>query len=223
MGKEISGNETMENEMTKNETIEEESLENEAIEEESLENETIESIEIKGKPFNSKVLVPIIIVLIIAGIWFVKNYTNGSGTGFTDGGLTEGEFALNITEDFDLDELRASGLPILLDFGSETCPPCKQMHPDLEKVNKDLEGKAYVKYIDVWQYQDMIMDFPVKVTPTQLFFDKDGNPYMPKNPESSPFIIYSMRDTGEHVYTAHEGALTEGQMLEFLKEMGLKE
>ncbi|OLN32938.1 Thioredoxin [Desulfosporosinus metallidurans] len=34
--------------------------------------------------------------------------------------------------------------------------------------------------------------------------------------------IYSTRDTNKHVYTAHQGGMTEAQLRAVLKEMGVE-
>lgn len=175
----------------------------------------------------SKIVVPLLIVLIVVGIWVVKNTQRGSGI-ISDQGDGENEallhedYALNISQDFDFEELKEHELPIVLDFGSETCPPCRQMAPILEKVHKDVLGKAIIKYIDVDKFKQIASDYPVKVIPTQFFFDKDGKPYMPADLESSSMLIYTVKDTKEHVLTAHEGGLTEEQLLGILKEMGME-
>lgn len=176
----------------------------------------------------SRIIVPIFILLIVAGIWFIKDSqrTPGHTTGEDDGGdlvLLHENFAFNATEEFDFEELKTHKLPIIIDFGSETCPPCRQMAPTLKKVHKDMQGKAIIKYVDVDKFAEIASEYPVKVVPTQFFFDKDGNPYMPEDSETSQMLIYTAKDTGDHVLTAHEGVLTEKQMLEILKEMGMEE
>ncbi len=45
---------------------------------------------------------------------------------------------------------------------------------------------------------------------------------MPADLESSSMLIYTVKDTKEHVLTAHEGGLTEEQLLGILKEMGME-
>lgn len=181
-----------------------------------MENDNIET-NIK-KPM-AKIIVPAIIVLIIAGIWFVKETQRD-----TAGDVIQNQdFTLNAIEEFDLEKLKAYGLPMMIDFGSPTCPPCKEMAPALKKVHGDLLEKAIIKYVDVDTLQELTSDYPIRVVPTQLFFDKDGKPFMPADPEASRMLIYTTKDTGEHVFTAHEGVLTESQMIEIFAEMGIEE
>lgn len=126
------------------------------------------------------------------------------------------------TSNLNLDKLKLYGLPILIDFGADECMPCKQMAPVLEKLNKEWQGKVIVKFVDVWKYPDAAAGFPLQVIPTQFFFDAHGNPYVPSNPEEKQMLMYYLRDSGKHVFTAHQGALTEEQIKKIFKEMGIK-
>lgn len=182
----------------------------------SVENTGVENKTGKSK---AKIIMLIVIVLIVAGIWMVKNLDIFKG----DYDVENPDFVLEAAEELDLEHLKTYGLPIILDFGSESCPPCRQMAPDLKKVHREKIGKAIIKYVDVWENPDLAEGFPLSVIPTQIFFDKEGDPYKPSDPEKYRMIIYNNKDTDDHIYTAHEGGLTEKQMLEILKEMGMEE
>lgn len=166
-----------------------------------------------------KVLVPVLILSVLAGIWIVKNSKKDTGAAGGD----NSDFALNVTQKLDLEKLKSYGLPIVIDFGSDSCIPCKEMAPVLEELNKELQGKAIVRFVDVWKYQDLAEGYPISVIPTQILIDANGKPYKPKDPEAMQMKMYSLKNTGEHVFTAHEGGITKEQLLSALKEMGLKE
>lgn len=55
------------------------------------------------------------------------------------------------------------------------------MAPVLQKLNKEMQGKAIVKFVDVWKNENAAADFPVDLIPTQFYFDKDGNPFVPRD------------------------------------------
>ena len=59
--------------------------------------------------------------------------------------------------------------------------------------------------------------------PTQVFFDKNGKPFVPSDPQASRMTMYVTKDKNEHVFTVHEGGMTEAMILAVLKEMGMKE
>jgi len=127
---------------------------------------------------------------------------------------------LNVTFAFDFDALKARGLPMLLDFGSESCQPCREMKPALIEINKQYQGRAVVKYVDVWEDTEAGADFPLSAVPTQFFFYADGTPYVPPAEYESMFTLYTLRSTGEHALTAHVGGLTEEEMHRILSDLG---
>jgi len=173
-----------------------------------------------------KIVIPAAILLILAGIWFFKNaQTIESGAvsaNISNIEADNADFELNITEAIDLDQLKSYGLPILIDFGADSCIPCKEMAPVLIKLNGELRGKAIIRFVDVWKYKSLATGYPVNVIPTQILIDANGNPYTPKGSNASQFILYSAKDTKKHVFTAHEGGMTEAMIRAALLEMGMK-
>ncbi|MCO5386925.1 MAG: thioredoxin family protein [Desulfosporosinus sp.] len=162
-----------------------------------------------------KIMVPTLIIAVIVGIFILK------GDQETPIAAETGDLALEATA-IDLEQLKSYGLPIIIDFGADSCIPCKEMAPVLKELNKDMQGKAVVKFVDVWKNQNAAADFPVQVIPTQFFFDKDGKPFVPKDADAMQMMLYSTKDTNKHVYTAHQGGMTEEQLRAVLKEMGVE-
>lgn len=68
----------------------------------------------------------------------------------------------------------------------------------------------------------MAEGYPISVIPTQILIDAEGKPYSPKDPDAMQMKLYSLRETNEHVFTAHEGGMTKEQLISALKEMGLE-
>ncbi len=190
----------------------------------------------KKKALLLKILIPVLILIAIAGIYAIKNNEQKAGSNgqpaensvekavdseTTASDMDEAAFKLDATEDFDLEEILSFGLPVIIDFGSDSCIPCKQMAPTLEQLNEELRGKAIVKFVDVWKNGAAAAEIPIRVIPTQFFFDKDGNPFSPSDKDSA-FIMYENRDTGEHLFTAHEGAMGKEDILAVFAEMGVQ-
>ena len=165
-----------------------------------------------------KIIITVLLLCIVVGIWVVKNQKKDTGSVDSD----KPDFALHVTEKVDLEKLKSYGLPIVIDFGSDSCIPCKEMAPTLKELNEELKGKAIIRFVDVWKYQDFAEGYPIRVIPTQIFIDANGKPYKPKDPESKQMKLYSSKDTGEHIFTTHEGGMTKEQLVSVLKEMGLK-
>ena len=165
-----------------------------------------------------KIIIPILLLCVVAGIWAVKNSQKNTEPIDVD----NPDFALHVTEKIDLEKLKSYKLPIIIDFGADSCIPCKEMAPVLKELNEELQGKAIIKFVDVWKYQALAEGYPISVIPTQILIDTEGKPYTPKDPEAMQMKLYSLRETNEHVFTAHEGGMTKEQLLSALKEMGLK-
>lgn len=68
-----------------------------------------------------------------------------------------------------------SGRPALVDLGAGKCVPCKAMAPILDEMRETFEGQLDVVFIDVWKDPEAGRSYGVKVIPTQIFFDEDGN------------------------------------------------
>ena len=68
----------------------------------------------------------------------------------------------------------AGGKPVLVDFGANSCVPCRQMRPVLKELEKEYSGKADILVIDVYRYQNLAKDYKVQAIPTLVFFDATG-------------------------------------------------
>lgn len=170
-----------------------------------------------------------LIAAIVFGVWGFKVSSIEAPVGPTDSSspasapnASEGIWELRANS-IDLEELQKEGVPIVIDFGSDECVPCKEMAPVLEKANDTGRGKVLVKFVDVWENPSAALGFPVQVIPTQVFFDADGNPYVPSQEFTEEigveFLAYK-NESGAHVFTAHQGALSNDQLDSILKDMG---
>lgn len=181
----------------------------------------------------SKGIIVVMVAFLILSVWIIKNQSEKelisvsqteSSTPGSDVAEEQdkSEFALNVMTELELEQLKSYGLPIIIDFGADTCVPCKEMALVLKELNESLRGKAIIKFVDVWKYQEIGENFPIQVIPTQFFFDKEGNPYVPSDGVGINFTKYSRNDNNEHVYTVHEGGLTKDQILTILEELGME-
>jgi len=174
-----------------------------------------------------KIIVPLLIAVALIVIWYVK--THSTPTVLDDNasqGLVsaqnEGDFALE-TAAINLESLTSYQLPIIIDFGADSCIPCKEMAPVLEAMNSEMQGKAIIKFVDVRKHADAAADFPIQVIPTQVLINSDGTPYVPSKDIEIEFTMYSDKDKGKHVFTVHQGGLTEEQMRAILIDMAVVE
>ncbi len=128
----------------------------------------------------TKISIIIVLILSVIGIWGYKTY----GIKKVPNETTE-----NIER----------GKPMLVDLGASTCIPCKEMVPVLAKVKKMYEGKAVVKIIDVYENPEAANRYEIRVVPTQIFLDKDGN-----------------------VVFRHEGFFSKEEIVKIFKDMGVE-
>jgi len=78
----------------------------------------------------------------------------------------------NTDEDFK--NTLTEGKPFLVDFGANSCIPCRQMRPVLKEVGEEYAGKTKVLIIDVYKYQDLAREHKIQLIPTLVFFDSKG-------------------------------------------------
>ena len=71
--------------------------------------------------------------------------------------------------DFDIAILQAE-LPMLIDFWSPTCAPCRALVPILEELAEENEGDAIIAKVNTAQYPELVTKFRVDTLPTLLFF-----------------------------------------------------
>lgn len=163
-----------------------------------------------------KIVLLVIIVCTTAGLYLLKNPITPN-----EASTPETVFALDATKDFNLKKNLGLGYPTMIDFGATSCIPCKEMAPILEELNTELEGKAIIKFVDVWKNKSASDSVIIDLIPTQFFWNADGSPYIPSQAEARGFALYS-DDTGAHILTAHEGAMSKEEILFSLEEMGMK-
>jgi len=74
----------------------------------------------------------------------------------------------------DLARALQSGRPVLVDFGSNSCIPCRQLRPILHEIKKEQEGKLEVLVIDVYKNEGLSSEYKIQLIPTLVFFDSKG-------------------------------------------------
>ncbi|AGF78884.1 thioredoxin [Desulfocapsa sulfexigens DSM 10523] len=66
-----------------------------------------------------------------------------------------------------------SSLPVMVDFYSPTCGPCKAIAPLITKLSKDYLGKVIIAKIDTSSNPGTAMHYKIRGVPSLLFF-KNG-------------------------------------------------
>lgn len=171
----------------------------------------------KKRSLALKIGIPLFIVATVLSIWIYKKSQE-------EPLLPENspDFAFDVSGQLDLEKLKSYNLPIIIDFGAEYCPTCRELVPILRQLNAELRGKAIIRHVDTQKSQDIALNYPIVLIPAQVLIDSKGNPYVPDEQDSQDFKLYSKKDSGEHVLTVHEGFMTKEQIINLLTKMGMK-
>jgi len=61
-------------------------------------------------------------------------------------------------------------LPVLVDFYSDTCVPCRMLSPVLSQLESELGGKLLIYKVNVGYEQELVEKYEVQASPTLIFF-----------------------------------------------------
>ncbi|HEV3344555.1 MAG TPA: thioredoxin [Pirellulales bacterium] len=75
-----------------------------------------------------------------------------------------------LTNDAFETEVLASDVPVLVDFWSPSCGPCRMMEPVIDELAKESEGRYHVKKVNVWDEPELATRFQISAVPTLLVF-----------------------------------------------------
>lgn len=73
----------------------------------------------------------------------------------------------------DFNALLKTDLPVLVDFHTQWCAPCRQMAPIVDQLEKDFAGKAVVLRVDIDKSKEVGKAYDVKGVPVFMLF-KNG-------------------------------------------------
>jgi thioredoxin 1 len=72
---------------------------------------------------------------------------------------------------FDAEVLRPSSpIPILVEFGSAWCPPCKALRPIVQRLAETYAGRVRVAEVDVDDAPGVVCRLGIRGTPTVVVF-----------------------------------------------------
>ena len=71
------------------------------------------------------------------------------------------------------DFVKGASLPVMVDFFSRTCGPCRTMFPIVDEMAKEHANKYIIAKVDTSKNQNIALFFNIRAVPTFMFF-KDG-------------------------------------------------
>lgn len=98
----------------------------------------------------------------------------------------------------ELDSALRDGVPLIVEFGGETCIPCMKMQPVLKNIQARLGKRARVSNFWIQPNPEVARRHQIMVMPTQVIFDAKGREIF-----------------------RHMGYFAESDFEKALKEMGL--
>lgn len=117
----------------------------------------------------------------------------------------------------DLDELKAQGKPVILQYSQDGCPPCETMLPYFKSLQDEFKDVAVLRYVDVRENTKIVLEHNVQFTPTQVFLDADGNYFEPKEIKG---LEITENEEGVSI-PKHIGLMTEEDLRTVLEQMGV--
>lgn len=76
------------------------------------------------------------------------------------------------TENFEKEVLE-SQIPVLVDFYSNFCPPCRVLEPIFEELRKEFKGKVKFLRLNTDQNRELTVRYGIMGVPTLILFE-DG-------------------------------------------------
>lgn len=104
-----------------------------------------------------KIVIIIATISMVAGVYFIKQSVSSKSE--------------SVTEDFITDKKATK----MINFIEENCYACVKMEGLMKEIISEYEGVAEIAEVDVMENSELANKYNIMYTPTQIFFDEDGN------------------------------------------------
>lgn len=94
-------------------------------------------------------------------------------------------------------EVLEAPVPVLVDFWTATCGPCRRLAPTIDALSRESQGRFSVGKIDVWSEPELAVQYGISAVPTLLIF-RDGQVVNKLiGLHEKPAILKALREAGE--------------------------
>lgn len=80
----------------------------------------------------------------------------------------------NISVEEQISTKLKNGLITMIDFSSDNCPVCVEMESDIKKIQTNYSLKSNIIIVDVNNHNELANKYKIEYTPTQIFFNNNG-------------------------------------------------
>ena len=112
-----------------------------------------------------------------------------------------------------------SDIPVLVDFYSDSCVPCKKMTPVIGDVEDDMEGKLAVYKVNINFDTELAESYDVQSVPTLLLFDKGSEKARQSGAVRKPQLVEWIEENMKITVSGTEKEVKDGLTLPELIEM----
>jgi thioredoxin 1 len=84
--------------------------------------------------------------------------------------MEEVAMVLELTADNFQKEVLDSDVPVLVDFSSPTCGPCRRIAPVIDELAAEAAGRFRIGKVNAWEEQSLAVRYRISAVPTLLVF-----------------------------------------------------
>ena len=81
---------------------------------------------------------------------------------------------LELTKSTFQEQVLRSTMPVVVDFWSPTCGPCRRLEPIIKELEVEKEGDFRFGKVNAWDEADLATEYRISAVPTLLIF-KNGD------------------------------------------------
>lgn len=110
----------------------------------------------------------------------------------------------------EIDKLKEERKPIIVVFGADYCPTCRNYLPYIKELAKTYKDKVIIKYVDTAKHQNIRKLYNIEIIPSTIIYDANGEAYKP----SENIDVYESKEVVEdRKYISEDIVIKTGESL----------